>query len=312
MTSKRCAAPMSAVAGLLSVAIHGANAGELDDLLAQYATVQSATISASVQINLISGGGATECCGTLVTVPANDPIEGDFWYVVDGDQWRMESFMDPARYPGMDTALLFDGAQFAYLARDTGVMGIEQGAPPASLGMTLQNPLFEPLQFLFPIDDANELGQIQLTDAWEKAATTDLSNVQWDPVFVEGRHMHAATFPGAVYNGVPYQHHVYAPTDDHPRPTFIDRVDENANVVTRTKLLHYESVVSENGQLITWWPRRISWDVFDSQGQLVVQMSMIIEEVSVNDPQSIPADAFDVQALQAQAQTVVVDGVVQP
>lgn len=141
--------------------------------------------------------------------------------------------------------LIRDGESFACLDGSAGVLHVEPGPPPSNLGIFLPNPFFESLQFLFPMKDANALNQVQLPDAWDMAATTDLTNVEWETVGHGGPALDVATFPGASYQGVAYDHHVYVPANDHSHPASIDRVDDAGNVLTRTSFAHYERVTRE-------------------------------------------------------------------
>lgn len=238
-------------------------------------------------------------------------VDGSFAYVADTDKWRIDSYLDPTKYPGMNTTLLYDGAQFAYQAHEMSVLSVQSGPAPASLGMMLLNPAFESIQFLFPLDQTNEGAQAQLADVKAVTANTTLGSVTWTPVLVNGKTLDRAEFPGSTYNGIVYTHHVYAKSNAHDRPLIIDRVDAAGGVITRTQLSHYDDVISPTGSNSAW-PRNVTWQVFDpNDGGLVGEISMVIDGVSINQPTQIAQGVFDVASL-PPASVTVVNGVAQP
>ncbi|MEZ6241774.1 MAG: hypothetical protein R3B57_01900 [Phycisphaerales bacterium] len=293
--------------GFFSVGI--ARAGELQDLLGQYALLDQIAFTASVQVSIDRPDENGFCCA--LTAGDSEVINGWFSYIADGSKWRMDSHLDPTKYPGMDTAMIFDGATFAYQAMDVCVLSVDDGPPPAVLGMMLLNPVFEPLQFLFPLDESNEGSQPQLADVKAVASATTLGTIQWTSVVVGGKTLDRTEFPGATYNGIAYTHHVYTKPGAHDRPVIIDRVDAAGGVITRARLSHYEDAISATGAT-TAWPRTVEWEVYEpNSGVLIAEISMVIDAVSVNDPDDIDPIAFDIQSLPA-ASTTSYNGVILP
>src|SRR5690554_4908114 len=128
-------------------------AGELSDLYARYASINQVCVNASVQINLAD---PTALNGRVAVERRNDPepIQGWFVYQADGAACRMDSYLDEGALEGLNTTIAFDGVDFAYFARDAGILTITPGGPPPVLGMMLPNPAWAPVEFLFPLDNA--------------------------------------------------------------------------------------------------------------------------------------------------------------
>lgn len=286
-----------------------AQAGDLQSLLDQYQLIDQLVLSASVQVNIDRPDVDGFCCP--LAAEEGEAVDGWFSYIADGAKWRMDNHLDPTKYPGMDTIILFDGATFVYQALDASVRSVQAGPPPSALGLMLLNPAFEPLQFLFPLDDANEGSQPQLSEIKAVTAATTLGAIQWTPVLVDGKTLDRAEFPGATYRGVAYTHHVYAKPNAHDRPLIIDRVDAAGGVITRTRLAHYETTIASSGST-TAWPRNVKWEVYDpNSGDLAAEISMVIDGISVNDLSQVTEGIFGVESL-PPATTQVVNGEIQP
>lgn len=276
--------------------------GGLGDLYDRYATLEQVVISASVQIEVFQAD-VRACCA--IQVPANAaPARGALMYAADGQRWRLDSYLDPQVYPGMDTTLVFDGTDFAYFARNAGALGVRQGRPPALLGMVLPNPAFAPVEFLGALAEASAVNSVLLDDVRAAAAAADPSGVSWETVNFEGKMLERALFPGGIYGGVPCVHYVYAAPGAHDRPLVIDRVDEAGALLSRVRLSHWENVGPE---VPSWWPRNVTMQEFDPAGAMVVEISFVMD-VAVNDPQAIAPETFDIEALKTGANLVFVEG----
>ena len=231
---------------------------DLDQILEQYAAVGQMHMIANMQLEISSGG---ELCCTGLGTEAVVPIEGSLVYSADGEMWRLDSFMDPVRYPGMDTSLLYDGQLFAYFEAGVGVLATQADANPKVWGMMLPNPAFEAVQFLFPMTDENAHRQPRLVDVQALAAETTLQSIVWGTGIVDDVVLDLAEFPGGVYDGTSYTFHVYTKPGVHSRPLVIDRVDSDGALLTRTRLSIYETIPLGGG--VSVWPRTIAWQVFD-------------------------------------------------
>ena len=286
-----------------------AHAGDLQDLLDQYQLIEQFVLTASVQVNIDRPDVDGFCCP--LAAEEGEAVDGWFSYTADGAKWRMDSHLDPTKFPGMDTIIMYDGTSFVYQALDASIRSVQDGPPPAALGLMLLNPAFEPLQFLFPLEDANEGSQPQLEDVQAAVSATTLGSVLWTPVLVDGKALDRAEFPGATYRGVAYSHRVHAKPNAHDRPLIIDRVDAAGGVITRTRLSHYETAVTSSGAT-TAWPRNVKWEVYDpNTGDLAAEISMVIDGISVNDPTQVAEGIFDVESL-PPASIRVVNGEIQP
>ena len=285
-----------------------AAAGELSDLANRITSLDSVGVVATVRAQFIDPE-RVECCP--VAVQAGGVVEGSYSYAAEDTKWRIDSYLDPSQYPGMNTSMIFDGGQFAYQDNEQSILSLQSGVPAESIGMVLPNPTFEMIQFLLPLGDHNSGHETQLSDAKMAASAADLTGVAWSPAVFEGKALDVAVFPGSVYEGVAYEHRVYAKPAAHDRPLVIDRVDTSGNILTRTRLSVYQDVVSV-GEAVYPWPKRVNWQVFDpSNGALVVQMTMDIEWMMTNEPGALSIGTFDTAAL-SQVDTVVIDGILQP
>lgn len=284
-------------------------AGELSDLFQRVTQLESLGLTASVQFRPIQPEHAESCCP--LQVQAGEVIEGSFSYMADGIMWRMDSFLDPAQYPQMNTTILYNGAHFAYQANNAGVLSIKTGAPPSVWGMMLMNPAFEIIQFLLPLNDDNEGRQPQLVEAKAAAAAALTGSVHWETVTFEGKSFERAEFPGAVYHDVAYTHRLYTLPGQRDRPRVIDRVDTEGRVITRTRFSGYEDVIVPSGA--PWaWPKSVLWQAFHpGDSSLVLEVAMTLDWIVFNQPEAFAAGVFDPEAM-APVGAVFIDGALQP
>lgn len=274
--------------------------GGLDDLYDQYADLNQATVEASVQAYIFDQASEGE-------FGVKKLMSGSFDYYVDNSQYRINSHMDPNDYPGMNTDIAFDGTDFQYFERETGVLHITGGEPADGGSVTLPNPLFAPVEFLIPIHEDDPPGPIHIDDVRNATANASASGVTWTPVQLDGRSYERAVFPGSVYYGQDYDYHVLVYNGERHRPRRIERVADDGTVLSRTTLEHYKRIVQSDGT-VTYWPQQVKMEAFDPvTNDAFGEKTFQIHTLKINE--AVPAGTFTIDWSEAGA--VLNDGVVE-
>lgn len=266
-----CWAPMS----------FGEDAGTLSDFVNQVRAIESIHLRASVDIRIFDSDGKD-------IGPAGNGavVEGTYALWMSGDKYRIDSFMDPALYPGMITTLAYDGARFQMLLGDSGILTASSQDTDAA-AMTLPNPVVEMLPFMAPLDDDTADRRVRLKDLSDRIPRVDLiADVEWEPIkrgFMAVEQLERAILPGGVYKEIAYDHHVYATPGRRDRPIRIDRVMQHGQVWTSTEFSHYFKIVTNEG-VVTHWPRHLAFKGYNSEGELGGQMTYTITSLELNEP----------------------------
>ena len=279
-------------------------AQDVDEIINQFQSIDKMTLWAGVEVII------HEDCDVCESVIIGNIIPGYVEYYADRANWRVNSFMDPVQYGGMNTVISWNGSQFQYLKNDTGVLDIATGVQPADTGMALPNPLFELLSFLEPAP--NHTRQLRLADVRQKANVSSLLNTQWTGVMRDGRTLHRAVFSGgATDDGVAYEHRLYVRPERPGRPVEIERVDVQGNVLTHFRFDGWDRFITGD-KAVMYWPRSVQMQIMNpATGRACIEMTFSIRSITINDAAQVPASTFTIPW--TEADTVVIDGgIVQP
>lgn len=289
-----------AVTALVTSAALGS--GNPNEMLEQFRDIWSMTVTASVQMEIEPDPETCE------SVTPGELIQGQVAYWADGSSWRIDSYLDPALISGMNTKVALAGSNFQYLSRSDDVLSISTSGAAGVIGMTLANPLFETLQFLYPITEQNANAVPQLVNIRGAATASTMSGCTWSTVQIDGRTLDRTELPGGLNEGVLYTHRVYARGSNHGRPVRVDRVDSAGKVITRTLLDNYFECTGGDGETYHW-PRTVVVEVMAADGTAVAnRISFVIGAVTVNSAAAVPTGTFDIPW--SEASVVVVDNVV--
>lgn len=261
----------------------------LADILEQFQSVSSLHFAASADATLLT---SAVCC---VDIEVNTAIEGTMEYWAAGDMYRLKSYMDPAKYPGMDSQVAYDGQHFQLLL-NSGSLLTFSAQDNASVVMMLPNPLLALLQFRYPLTDANAQFRLRLKDVINDVTPDEFWNVNWVIVEEAGRVFERAEFPGGTYEGQPYVHHVFVEPGTQNKLVRIDRVSSEGAVLTSAEFSHYVRIDTPTGP--TFWPKSVILTTFDVQGNPVAKMSFVITELSLNA--AIPQEIFTISTVGVQ------------
>jgi len=258
---------------------------QLENLVSQLKSASSLHFLALAEVKATPA--MTTCCPPLDPYLIGDgrPVKGRLEYWAAGASYRVNSYLDPAQYPGMNTQIAFDGNQFQMLLPSSSVFVHAAGDKDDAVAQ-LPNPLIDLLlQFRYPVTDEWIAKRIRLSDVKADQIPPEFWNVTWEPVQVEGRILDRAEFPGGTYEGTPYVHHVYAASGEHGEPVRVDRV-AGGNVLSSTEFAHDYDVPSPSG--MTTWPRSVDVRAYDASGNLAIQASFVITEFQL-DPSIDPS-----------------------
>ena len=258
--------------------------GGLRALFEQFQSIVSIEFSASVEISVSDALAA--CSETLAPQVGT---RGSYHYRATGDRYKIESFVDPTRYPGLNTEAAYDGERFSLRRQSANAVSHGSG-DNAVLLPTLPNPLFELLQFRYPLTDDNLDMRLRFRDIQMDACPPGFWDVTWTSVRENGVELERASFPGGTYEGRDYLHHVYAVPGARRTPVRIERITVDGVRLTSSEFGHYFIVDGPNGP--TQWPGSIMLRAFDAEGAEVGKMSYIVTDLFVNH--DIPANATTV------------------
>jgi len=291
----------------IATALAGASTSALPeatsvDVVSQFRNVHQLALSASVEVIVYD---PSEVCDGVVPQTA---IMGNLRYYTDGARWRMNSFLDPAKFAGMQTDIAWDGTHFQYFRRDAGVLDVTAGPAPEASGLSLPNPIFELLCYLQPVPDPEGGRQPRLTDIKAQASTAALlGSVPNTPVQRDRRTLSRTIFPGSTYQGRAYHHHVYSRPDKPGVPLEIERVDDQGTVITRSRFDGWDEYATPAGDAMVW-PRSIRLEIMDTSGRTSIEMNFSIRSIDINDSVAVPASIFVIDP--GEARVVVRDGTV--
>lgn len=226
-------------------------------------------------------------CDGIVARPAF-PVgttQGHYEYVASGNRYWISSQLDPAKVPGLQTQVAYDGQSFQLLLSG-GLLSIGR-QDSASLLPIVNHPLLELIQFRYPLTDDNSRFHLRLQDIRQDTDPAGFFDVPWASVSEGGRMLDRAIFPGGTYEGLAYVHHVYAPPGEHHLPVRIDRVT-NTYRVTSAEFCDYLRVDSASGPVFA--PLLVVLRLFDANGEEQIHMSYTITHIGVDEP--VNPDAF--------------------
>jgi len=272
----------------------GTGAAGLCDLLQQFKTVASLSYSATVEIEVpdAAGRAVVSCDSCFQGASPLDPILGYFEYTASGDRYKVVSFAEPDRYPGVQTQVAFDGQRFQLLLPNG---TLSYSAHDSNSGLpTLPDPMFQLLQFCYPLTDANTAIELRLKDVQSDTTTHGECDASWVPVQVGTHMLDRAVLPGGTYEGVAYVHHVYVQPSGRNRPVRIDRIADYGRL-SSTEFSDYIQVDTARGP--TFWPLSIVFRMYDADGAELIAVFFEIHNLTVDA--EFPRSTFAIDPAQA-------------
>jgi len=258
----------------------GADQPDLSALFAQFQSISSLFFSASVVLDL-DDPFVTRCECELIEVDcAGQPIFGQLDHWSAADRYRVSSYVEPDRFPGMQTDVAYDGRRFQLLRSDGTLSYSEHDS--AILLPLVPNPLLALLTFRYPLTDENYQFELRLKDVQRDRPPPGFFDVEWVSIDEGGRTLERAEFPGGTYEGRTYVHYVYALPGHRNAPVRIERVTTDGIVMTSTEFTNYVQVDTPNGP--TYWPLQVVLRALDSDGSDVVKIAYQIDTIEVDAP----------------------------
>ncbi len=254
--------------------------GELSELMLQFQSASSLKYGADVELTF---GPIIEhglCAQPVPETSLSVPIAGRFEFKAADARYLMVSHMDPAHMPWMQTEAAYDGAKFQLIGAD-GTLSLEP-ADSASILPALPNPLQQLLQFRYPITDANSDWEFRIQDVWNDQVPVSFWNVSWTLIEDAGLTRERAVFPGGVYEGRSYVHHVIAPATRRRTPVRIDRIDDQGMLLTSSEFTDYRRADTSAGA--GYWPHRIVLKSYAEENVLAGQIAYTVTELAIDEP----------------------------
>lgn len=248
-------------------------AEHLRDLVREILSAEAIHIRASATVGFLGA----EPCGEATSGSA---AWGAYEYWGAGDRYRIDSLVDPAVLPGMQVSVAYDGARFSLLLAN-GVLSIGD-TDHNTLLPTLPNPLFELLQFLVPLSDANQATVPRWVDL---RAAPFPAIIDACAVNEGGEALVRLTLPGSVYEGRAYEHHVYVAAGAEPRVIRIERACGDDRLTSLECSEH-----APVGNLLL--PRRVRLTGFDADGSVGAETEMTLTLVALGAP--IDSEVFHI------------------
>jgi len=268
---------------------------DLSHVVRQFRLLDSLRFSATVELvqSRPADPGDTlpvDDCAGPVERPAGPlgVVGGHYECFASGDRYRVDSYLDPSKMPGMSTQVAFDGQSFQLLLPN-GTLSLGRQDSRLILPI-LTNPLLELVQFRYPLTDENQQYQLRLKDFRQDSDPPGFFDVPWTSVNEDGRTLDRAVFPGGTFEGQHYVHHVYAPPGAHHLPIRIDRVAEEFRV-TSTEFSDYLQLESASGPVFL--PRSVIMRAFDPAGEELLRISFTITQVQVDSAMNPEAFLID-------------------
>lgn len=262
-----------------------AEPGELRELARQFQSLSSLGFWAELQMDFSLKG-----LNEMTDQPAEpDPVDaappipvfGHLEYWASGDQYWIDSQVDPDRLPGLQTTTAFDGQRFQLLIGSTGLL-LTRLNDPQTIVPTVENPLLALLQFRYPLTDDNAHHQLGLEDIQEDVIPDSFWTVEWVPVNDNGRELERAVFPGGVWEQRAYTFNVLALPGARNRPVRIDRVALDGRVYTTMQFLDYQRADTAGGS--AWWPQQVIMQAFDEQGNFFGKTTYWLVALNIDSP----------------------------
>lgn len=245
----------------------------LQTLVDQLGAVEACSLRADVEVVVYqSPPGVLEADAPAIGVP----IRGVYEFDASGDAWRKRSYLDPTLYPGMDTAIAYNGEYYQYGLEGGNVLSVALGDDNRSIGMSLPNPLTALGQFLLPLTDDNDITLSRLRGACVADAC---SRADWKIESGQDGEIAVGEFPGFVEAGMPYSMRVLIDGAERG-PIVMEAVTGDGVLLYRTTIDVWTSVTCWNGQTQDW-PMYVLFEVPDpATGANAAEMEMVLSDIS--------------------------------
>ncbi len=266
------------------------NPEQLADLIHQFQRIKSLSFAADVSMVQY----ALDDCTFDLELPLGEPILGRFEYWAADGRYRANSYVDPDRLPGWQTQVAYDGRRFQLLLPN-GVLSYS-AQDSAAIVPGLPNPLLELLQFRYPLTDDTAHLSVQLKDVRGDQVPAEFFQVDWVRMQDGSRELERAVFPGGIFQGQSYVHHVYVLAGSRHMPVRIDRVSEG-RVVSSVEFSEYDRLDSAAGP--TFWPRKVILRTFTSDGRPAAEIAYDLGQIAVD--LELPPEIFVIHSGSAPA-----------
>ncbi len=245
----------------------------MSENLGQFKTVSSLEFAADVRILLFQN---SEGCSA---VQPNVKIDGWVRFMSSGERYRYQCYADPARYPGIQTEVAYDGSDLQILL-STGLL-IVSSENHDTLLPTLPNPLIEWLQYAYPVDDARKDREPRWDRIHLDPVPTGIANVDWLTELDDGVPVFKTILPGGTHEGIPYQHSILMDARG-PRAASVIERRSPARVITRSEFSHF--LICESADMVRVWPQKIRLKAYADDGGLAVIMDYELYELKIDGP----------------------------
>jgi hypothetical protein len=257
----------------------------LQDLFLQFQSVESIKFTATVEFRNVQPI-TPECVCLALNAPPGTTVTGYFEYSGQGDRYRVNSYLDPEKFEGMQTQVAYDGVRFQLLLSD-GTLSLSSQDSPTILPILL-NPLLQLLQFRYPMTDDNYQYEIRLANVLNDSPPPEFFESTRGGVPGGSRTLRRATFPGGTYDGVAYEHRVYANASSLDKPIAIDRArvggaitPDGSDAITSTEFSDYVQI--DTATAPAFWPLTIVMHAYNSDGEEVASVSYKLTELLIDE-----------------------------
>jgi len=208
----------------------------------------------------------------------DEPIHGIYEFNCDGDKWRKRSYLDPQRYPGMNTDIAYNGEVYQYCTPEDGRVALSfGGGDERAIGVSLPNPIAALSQFMTDTEvlaDTDQPPRVQKS----RVLDADLDTLVWRSD-ARSSTLRGA-FPAAAVGTDGLNELVLA--DSARSPVRIERMN-GSRLMQRTIFSDWNDYVDQDGKVSTW-PTTIMFESYHpGSGDLVGSIEMTIIEFSVTE-----------------------------
>ncbi len=233
--------------------------------------------------------------GATTGVRPGEEVVGRFETWALGPKYRISSFVDPDRLPGMEVQVAYDGERFQLLL--DGTLSTSHAGDRTWALPVLPDPLLQLVQIQHPLSDATADTVLRLKDvqAEEPAVDVSWSQAIWHDAVVDGQAMWTTTLPGPVYEGRAYWFRVYVDEHSGGQVRRIERFDERG-ILTRTQFDDHRPVQTRAGRATL--PHRVDLQLFSPPGTVALSIELTISELQVDA--ELPHDVFVIEPTLAQ------------
>lgn len=270
LTISGCASPRAA-------SREAASQGTQADFLSALRRARAVHLAAQATLRIFDRDG--KYSDQRIASVKGEPLAGYLEYWVSGERYRVNSWVDPAKLPGLVVQVAYDGEQFQVLLSD-GTLSVSRKGDRTWALPVLPDPLLELLQVHYPLGDDNANTVLRFKDVQQREPRrVDFSALQWQRATVGDRLVERAVSPGAVYEGRPYEFAIYVPYGAR-RPIYrIERASDR-RLLTRTEFAEWGPVMTDNGPVDL--PHSVRLWAFNDSEETAIDIAFVITQLEVD------------------------------